>query len=319
MTELKNKLKELQNLNLKMCSASLAIINEYKRDRKSHYNVMYVKINEPLEKKLCEIVKNQISSAKTVEEYTYDCPDPENDQVRGINYSATDFFKIMEKLKPLRPEVDVISDVDELVKAKAYLIILRDRNGIQIVGFKNLPENWKLKKQKGLIPLLFKDNRFENIEGETVFSISSAVDFFYYDEYLFILSKKEFERGLNFREGMLSKAEEFYDELEEDNLLKNVEILKDKVGDNMRYLRKVATIKNLGYYKNETFIKRCKEVSEQKKWNVQFENGRIVLTSESLDDVLTILQNKRLYSELSYEDFDVESVKKVASLTGIQN
>ena len=145
------------------------------------------------------------------------------------------------------------------------------------------------------------------------------MDFFYYDEYLFILSKKEFERGLNFREGMLSKAEEFYDELEEDNLLKNVEILKDKVGDNMRYLRKVATIKNLGYYKNETFIKRCKEVSEQKKWNVQFENGRIVLTSESLDDVLTILQNKRLYSELSYEDFDVESVKKVASLTGIQN
>ena len=44
-------------------------------------------------------------------------------------------------------------------------------------------------------------------------------------------------------------------------------------------------------------------------WNVNFQNGQIVFTDETLDDILTLLQNKRLHSELTDEDFDVESAK----------
>lgn len=199
-------LRNLKSLDLNNANITLAVVKEYKRERVSQYSVKYVQIDKRLERRLRNIVLGHIESSNTVEEYTFDCPEPEADQVRTIGYEETDFYRIFEQLSDLNPEEDIIENIDELVKSKAYLIILRTAEGIQVVGFKTLPENWKLKKSRGLIPLLFKENRFEDIEEENIFSISNLVDLFYYNEFLFILSKKDFEKGLNFREGMINNA-----------------------------------------------------------------------------------------------------------------
>ena len=70
--------------------------------------------------------------------------------------------------------------------------------------------------------------------------------------------------------------------------------------------------------KNDATVSRwCANVSQPsletlsaiKGWNITFENGQIVFTDDTLDDILTILQNKRFHSELTDEDFDVESAK----------
>jgi len=302
-------LRNLKGLNLSRANVSLAIVKEYKRDRVSQYDVKYVRIDQPLERRLRGIVVNHIQNANTVEEYTYDCPEPEADQVRGIDYEATDFFRIFEQLGQLNPEEDVIEDVDELVKAKAYLIILRNRDGIQTVAFKTIPENWKMRKTKGLIPLLYEENQFKDLEEDNVFSIASSIDVLYYNEVLFILSKRAFEHGLNFREGMINGANEMYQEIQQLNLFVNIEILQQRVGNNQRYLRKVAIIRNLGHYRNPNFLQRMQQVSNAKGWNIEFNNGQIVFADETLDDILTLLQNKRLHSELTDEDFDVESAK----------
>jgi hypothetical protein len=214
-------------------------------------------------------------------------------------------------LQALNPEEDIIEDIDELVKAKAYLIILRNDEGIQTVGFKTLPENWKMKRDRGLIPLLYRENRFEDLEEENVFSISSFVDLIYFDEALFILSRKNFESGLNFRDGMIAKADELYQEVQEANLFVNMEILTNRVGNNQRYLRKMATIKNLGYYQDANYLLRLRVISEQRNWGIQFQDGQIVITEEHLDAILTLLQNKRLHSELTDETFDVDSAKRL--------
>ncbi len=305
----KAKLRNLKRLNLSRTSVSLAIVKEYKVNRVSHYDLKYVPIEDRLERRLRNIVINQIERSNTVEDYTYDCPEPEADQVRGIDYEETDFHAVVGILEQLNPEEDIINDVNELVRAKAYIIILRNREGIQVVGFKTLPENWKMKYSRGLIPLLFSENSFKDLEEDNVFSISSFIDLFYYDQTLFILSKKEFERGLNFREGMLNNASELYQEVEQSGLFVNLDILTNRVGNNQRYLRKIATIRNLGYFRDPVFMERLQRVSGLKSWNINFENGQIVFTEETLDDVLTLLQNKRLHSELTDEDFDVESAK----------
>lgn len=302
-------LKSLKNLDLGKSYVSLAVVKEYKRERVSHYDVKYVKINERLEKRLRDIIIRHIRNSNEVEEYTYDCPEPEADQVRAINYEETDFYGIFAKLKGLNPEEDVIENIVELVKAKAYIIILRNKEGIQVVGFKTLPENWKMKRDRGLIPLLFRENRFEDLVVDNVFSISSVVDLIYYNEVMFILSKREFERGLNFREGMINNAEKMYKEVKVLSLFIDIDVLINKVGNNQRYLRKISTIRNLGHYNNPKFLLRMQQLSLKKGWSIQFNNGQIVCTDETIDDILIILQNKRLHSEFTDEDFDVESAK----------
>ena len=304
-------LRQLKDLDLRGANVTLAVVKEYKRDRVSQYTVKYVPIDQRLETRLRNIVVNHINNSNTVEEYTYDCPEPEEDQVRAISYEETDFYRIFEQLEDLNPEEDIIENVEELVKSKAYMIILRNAEGIQVVGFKTLPENWRMKRNKGLIPLLYNENRFEDLEQDNVFSISSIVDLFYFNEFLFILSKKDFERGLNFREGMINNANELYEEVTQLNIFVNIEILTDRVGNNQRYLRKIATIRNLGHYRNPVYLQRLQQLSVAKGWNIRFEEEQIVITDETLDDILTLLQNKRLHSELTEEDFDVESTKPV--------
>lgn len=308
---LRTKFRNLKRLNLQDTEVSLAIVKEYKRNRVSQYEVNYVQINPRLETRLRNIIIRKIEAANTFETYTYDCPEPEEDEVRAINSDETDFFRILEQLQSLNPEEDIIEDIDELVKAKAYLIILRNDDGIQTVGFKTLPENWKMKRDRGLIPLLYRENRFEDLEEENVFSISSFIDLIYFDEALFILSRKNFESGLNFRDGMIAKADELYQEVQEANLFVNMEILTNRVGNNQRYLRKIATIKNLGYYQDANYLLRLRAISEQRNWGIQFQDGQIVITEEHLDAILTLLQNKRLHSELTDETFDVDSAKRL--------
>lgn len=308
-------LTNLKALDLGNTNVTLALIKEYKRDRVSHYTVKYVPIDVKLERRLKSIVVRHINNSNTVEEYTPDSPEPEDDLVRAIEYEGTDFYRIFHQLRELNPEEDVIENIEELVKSKAYMIVLRNSDGIQAIGFKTLPENWKMKRDKGLIPLLFNENRFEDLEEDNVFSISNLIDLFYFDEYLFILSRKDFERGLNFREGMINNAEQLYQEASELNLFINMEILTQRVGNNQRYLRKVATMKNLGHYKNPVYLLRLRQVSQAKGWNIEFDEQQIVITEETLDDILTLLQNKRLHSELTEEDFDVESTKPVTIST----
>jgi len=303
------KFRNLKQIDLSTSHVTLAIIKEYKLNRVSQYDIKYVKIDQALENRLRNIIINKIAFANTFEQYTFDCPEPEEDQIRAMEYESTDFFRMFETLSNLNPEEDIIEGIDELLKAKSYLIVLRDNEGIRVVGFKTLPENWKLKKNRGLIPLLFKENRFEDLEDENVFSIANSIDFIYYEESLFILSKKAFEQGLNFREGMLTKANGLYTEVRELNLFINLEILISKVGDNQRYLRKIATIKNLGYYQNQNYLQKLQEVSMSKDWGIAFQESQIVITEDTLDAILTLLQNKRLHSDLTEEDFDVESMK----------
>lgn len=307
----KKILRNLKALDLSKSSVTLAVVKEYKKNRTSHYTVKYVPIDVSLEKRLKNIITKHINNSNTVEEYTYDCPEPEADQVRAIAYAETDFYGIFEQLQELNPEEDIIQNVDELVKSKAYMIVLRNAEGIQVVGFKTLPESWKMKKAKGLIQLLYDENRFVDLEHENVFSISNLVDLFYFNEYLFILSKNDFERGLNFREGMLSNAAEMYKEAIELNLFLNIEILTLRVGNNQRYLREIATIKNLGHYRNPIYIQKLRHLSGTKGWNIEFDENQIVIAEDTLDDILTLLQNKRLHSQLTEEDFDVESSKPV--------
>jgi len=302
-------LTTLKTLDLAEDEVSLVIVKSYKHGRESKYILRYVQTNESLQTRLRNIVLNKIAMTNTVEEYTFDCPEPEEDQVRGIAAVETDFATIIDRLQDLNPEQDVIDDEEDLVKAVAYLIVLRDENGIRVVAFKTLPENWKMRRAKGLIPLLFKDNRFEDLENDEVFSISSSIDLLFFENTLFILSKLGFERGLNFREGMLMSAANIYEEMQELGIFVNFGLLQERVGNNLRYLRKMAIIGNLGHFRDAAFLIRMREIIELRGWPILFHENQIVITEASLDDILTLLQNKRLRSEITENDFDVDNAR----------
>lgn len=308
---LRARFQDLKRFSFVNTTVQLWIIKEYKRDHRSHYNIKSVGIDDKLIVRLRGIVKSSLDRANSFEELQLDSPENEPDQIRGIAYEETDYFQIHSKLVTLQPEESQISDVEDLTAAKAYLIVIRNSSGIGLTGYKILPENWKLKKQRGLIPLLFKENRFQDLDENNVFSISSTLDFVFFEDGLFVLSKRNFEQGMNFRDGMLAKSASFYENVMSLGVLTSVDELKARVGDNQRYLRKIATIENLQLYRMPDYIKKLKEVAARRNWPIQFHGDKIVVTEDTIDLILTVLQNKRLHSELTDEIFDVDSARRV--------
>ena len=311
----KQKYSELKKESFDNYIFQLAIIKEYKRDRKSHYNIKYVNIDEKLSKRLKFILKDCIRNSNSFEEYKIDGNENDVGEIKGLDYQETDYYKIHEILMEIQPQNELISGIDELVQAKAYLIIVRDKDKIVASGYKILPESWKLKKGKNIISILFKDNKFEDLDDIPVFSISTSIDFIFFQDALFILSKKNFEQGLNFREGMKAKAVVFYDAIDKLGIIKNIDTLKDLIGDNQKYLRKVAVIENLALYKDPEFIKKIVTSSKENNWDIEYINKQFILNENNFETLLTMLQNKRLYSQLTKEFFDVDSVKKVENVT----
>jgi hypothetical protein len=280
---LKQRYNELKKETFASHIFQLAIVKEYKRDRKSHYSIRFIEIDDKLEKRLGSILKNNIDNSNSFEEYKIDGTENEVGEIKGLAFQETDYYGIHEILMASQPQNNLISGIDELVQAKAYLIVVRDKDKIIATGYKVIPENWKLKKSGGLIPLLFKNNKFEDIEDVPVFSISKIIDFIYYWDALFILSKKNFERGLNFREGMKAKAVVFYDSIENIGLIINIDALREFVGDYQKYLRKIAVIENLSLYKDHDFIEKIDKLSRKNNWGVELVKGQFILDENNID------------------------------------
>ena len=306
-----NHLKVLKATNFSRARVSLVVLEKYISQRVAHYRLKNVQTNDPLKTRLHQIVLDKIEATGHTRKYTVDAQEPDEDEACLISVADTDFEGIYEQLLDMNPEEDRVENAEELASAKAYMIVLTMSNDQRVIGLRKIPESWKLKSERGLIQVLFRENRFEDLTEGNVFSISNTVDMLFFNDRLFIYSLKAFENLLNFRDAMIATAQSLYDEAQELEVFTNVDMLQERVTNNRRYLRKISVIQTLGYFRDPAFIQRLKAVNIAKGWNIQFENDQITFTEETIDTILTVLQDKRLHSELTDQDFDVPSGTKV--------
>ena len=95
------------------------------------------------------------------------------------------------------------------------------------------------------------------------------------------------------------------DDFEKLEIVDDVDKLRERIGDSMKYLRKISMIKNNGYYKNKDFMSKLIQANKKEKWGLRIENNKIVITEDNFEDVLTLLNNDRLKSPITEETFDV--------------
>lgn len=127
-----------------------------------------------------------------------------------------------------------------------------------------------------------------NLDQQEIFTIDMQVDFFSYEGTTFIANKKEFESTLNFRAGMEKNRDVVLQEFVDLNIFSDASLLKEHIGANLNYLRKVSSIQKSGYYKDAQFLQELVKVNEQKGWGLVIENGAIVINEASIDLVLTL-------------------------------
>jgi hypothetical protein len=302
MPKAKTPLDKLIALDLKDWSVTFWIINRRMAKKEASYDAVRVDIDKKLERRLRGYLAGQLQG-NTYKElpYAFTNVDTE-DVILTLEESDCDFPKVRDSIAKGFDNPRV-KEYDELLHAWAYVVHFA-------LGRKTLYACRKIttatdpKRVQSRSVLFFENHRLIDIDDKDVFLLDPTFDFFVTDGTVFIAHKRGFESAMNFREGMKAYGDELLAEFDTRKLLSDTKPLRDHVGNNFHYLRKLAAIKRAGYYKQPTYMTRLIQVNEELKWGLTVENGQIVVEVEKIDLILTLLNNDRLRSPINEELFD---------------
>lgn len=278
------------------------------RNKKASYKTKSINTRDELKTKLYNIVLKVIEKSGKVIEYE-DLTVDQDDDVLYIESEITDFELILVDINK-GSDAEKVKNIDELKNTWAYVIEIQDDKN-RVLGVKKLSKEWDMTKNN-FINLIFQQQEFVDLNESNIFKIYNSLDFLWFDGGLYIFDKRNFEKALNFRERLIKSKNEVLEDIKKENILDDVDLLKDSVGENMKYLRKLGQIKKNGYYKFPNYIANLKIVNKQEKWGLRIENDKIIVEEDKIDLILTVLNNGRLKSLVTFETFDVDTKKKVS-------
>ncbi|KVD88263.1 hypothetical protein WS63_00945 [Burkholderia stagnalis] len=204
----------------------------------------------------------------------------------------------------------LVKNVKQLNNAAGY--VLRLRHGeVVIYCVKKASADWATRKKNGMMNIFFTESRLDIIDSPS-FSISRSFDFFVVGENVLMTNKPAFESLLNHKD----TYEEAYAALKQEpgfsGAIVDLSVFDAFIGKNATHLRRMAVIRARGYYKNVDYMARLREISGLRGWGIQFDDqGRIVATPGKMRDILHVLLDHRLRSELSDNQYDVPSTTPV--------
>ena len=273
------------------------------------YRVLRVETDRALNQKLKDAIKKRVTAKKiALEEYSFLTADQDN-RIFTLNSSETDFVKIQEEIEKglANPRA---TRYEELLNS--WAIVIQLTHGDQVVyGMRKINAMTQPRKVSTLSSFLFRGTLLVDLSDEQVFTIDLDIDVFVTQGVAFITRKKEFESALNFRKGLEDSRDEVLEECGQRKVFSDVVPLRDYIGDNLHHLRKIAAIKKTAYYRDSTFMENLIKVNKRESWGLVITDGRIMVTAENAELVLTLLSNSRLKSPINLEVFDAVVKKKV--------
>ena len=308
-TRLAKKLNALQGMNFKSWSTSLWLVKRKLVGGHATYGVLRVECEKHLQTKLKKLVVDKIQGPNyRLEEYSFLNSD-QDEQLFTLDSSGTDFEMIRAEIAKGLSN-DKAKTYEDLLNSWAYVIELRKDNN-SVFGHRKINSMTQPKKVMTKSSFIFEQQILKDLDEGQIFTIDTSIDFFAYDDTVFIINKREFESALNFRKGMEDNRDLVLAELDSIGIFKSVNPIRDAVGSNMHMLRRISSVQKSAYYKNDSFLKSLIEVSKKENWPLVVIDGKIDVTSESVDLVLTLLENGRLRSPINQELFDTQVKKKV--------
>lgn len=308
MKAIEKKYKELKKVDFSGGATSLWLVKRRLQNRDAHYTVLKVETESKLKKKLKKVILSQLATHSHIEEYSF-ISDDQDGKVHALD-SAEAGFNVIQSEIDNGTETARVTKYEDLLDSWAYVIKIQ-KDGHSFYGVRKISTINSTKKVGNLTNFLFQNNVLIDLDEQQVFSIDLHIDFFAYDNTVFVLNKHNFESALNFRAGMEQKRDIVLGEMTEMKIFSDMGPFSRVIGNNVNLLKKIAAVQKNGYYKNPDFMKKLIELNVSEGWGLIIDNGVIIAQDEKVELILTLLNNSRLKSPINEEVFDVTVKKKV--------
>ena len=272
------------------------------------FTAVSVVMGETLRDQLKELANNYQTSHTLAEEYSLLSQTSEGGFL-AVSREDT-LFPSLQGLIDQPLEECLVKNVKQLNNAAGYVLRLRHGESV-IYCVKKANADWATRKKKGVMNIFFTEAGLDIMDSPS-FSIARSFDFFVVGEHVLMTNKPAFESLLNHKD----TYEEAYAALKQEAgfsaAIADFAVLDTFIGKNATHLRRMAVIKARGYYNNSDYMTRLREINGLRGWGIQFDGqGRIVATPEKMRDILHVLLDHRLRSELSDNQYDVPSITPV--------
>lgn len=310
--KLNELLKRLKHLQLDKAQIRVFFLKRRLVDRKLTVTVFEAEITNELGLKLAKAVKARLAQATSIADYAPLTAD-QDDGLLVAPQSTVNWQSIHKKIKGQgTTEARAAKDVNDLRDCDFYVVEFDFSSGQPLYAAKRLPEKLSINRLK-FDQWLFQGGKLDSVDDGKVFNVSVGVDFLSWEDHVFIVEKRVFEAIMNIREGMTQKRDELLTALEGLQLFDGVDKLKAAIGDNAHMLRRATQIRNAQLYTDREFVQKLFEVVQQfPAWGIQVKDGKIVVTPENSDGVLSLLNDARAESLIKREVFDAVVKKSIS-------
>lgn len=295
-------LKKLKTLDLSQWEISFWLVKRKTSQREAEYSVLRVDIDAKLQRRFQGYFKQQVQGRDFhLTEYDFSTADGD-DVLLTVDADETDFSKVQDAIDK-GFDNQRARDYSDLLNSWAYIVLFESGNE-RVYAWRKINAMTQPKKVISHKALLFRNHRLTDIDDEEVFLIDPHFGFVVYEGVAFIAHKREFETSMNFREGMKTHSGNLLNDFESLGFLSDVAAIRKHVGDNVHHLRKLASIRKAGYYKEPNYLNRLIQVSAAEGWGLKIADGKVVVEPETIDLLLKLLNNDRLRSPINNELFD---------------
>lgn len=302
-------LQALGNFNVAEAVASLWVFKKRPATGQMNpFTAVSVLMSDSLRDQLKALASSYQTSHTIAEEYNLLSQTCEGGFL-AVSRAGT-LFPSLQGLVDQPLEECLVKNVKQLNNAAGYVLRLRHGESV-IYCVKKANADWATRKKKGMMNIFFTEAGLDVMDSPS-FSISRSFDFFVVGESVLMTSKPAFESLLSHKD----TYEEAYAALKMEPgfsaAIADFAVFDAFIGKNATHLRRMAVIKARGYYNNPDYMARLREINTLRAWGIQFDNqGRIVATPEKMSDILHVLLDHRLRSELSDNQYDVPSTTPV--------
>jgi Kiwa KwaB-like protein len=314
--KLSQRCDELKALELEG-HLSLWIVHRHLKSRRAVYEVFRVDVESSLEEKLRGLVKDAVQAIGSLHRYNYETP-PEDDRVFVLDADEGGFLPLRELLEQ-GSQAPLIQSDEDLVNSFAYIIKISISGGDALYAFRKVSDLWTTKKVGGFHSwnMFFQGGMLIDLDTKPVFRIDREIDFIAFQGDLVIFDRQAFESGLNFRESLERGRDVLVEELEERAMFDDPSVFVKVIEDRLPLLRKTASIREYGYYKDDQYVESMVQQAAVHGWPVQVKDEKIVVREEIVPLLLKLLNNDRLQSPINREIFDVWGKERVPGTTAV--
>ncbi|MCI7643175.1 MAG: DUF4868 domain-containing protein [Lentisphaeria bacterium] len=304
-------LLQLKQVDFTQALLSFYVVKRNLHNKKSSCSVKQLELENSLKKRFRNIIINKISQADSIESYDYNQPEPDDGFLlfRGQTEELAQICQELEKNPPL------VTEYNELTGSNFYLICLTTAHDEKkILAVRKISTHWRNRAVKSPLNLFYRNCQLKLLEESQIFQIDEQIDFLFYMGNIFIANKKNFETAMNFRQKLRHNRDVIIDEITRLAIFDHPELLRELIDDKLKLLRQLAQIQKSGYYRNAEYLRKAREVCRHEQWNIAFnECGQIIITPETLPEILEILNNDRLVSPINQEKFSVLQKHEVST------